>query len=292
MRPLRPARDIKVASVVARTLRHPDNVRRVAGLAGSALKGFFWLQFSVKLRLRKIPIVNVDHPLDQLVPFTPSRISDYADFISFWIRPLGLIGERFGRRAQRRYTNEFLALVTRCYREAALVYSETMSTTRRPKYRRNGFWIIHLFDPHLLCVPSLHVMLVTLTEVYFRRAFAELGAEPEEVEAVDRELFGGAVAITESVLLIKQHSVNCVPAALYAISRITGGELGEDDVAEFVGALFADSDEVSAEDAEAIRSHISSVYADLQADGAADGEWPPAVRRFLAGFRQKAGAEG
>ena len=63
-------------------------------------------------------------------------------------------------------------------------------------------------------------------------------------------------------------------------------------MAEFVAALFADSDEVATEDAGVIRAHTSSVYADLQADGAADGEWPPAVRRFLAGFRQKASAEG
>lgn len=283
--PFRAARDVSVARVVGQSLRSWRNVRAIGIFAGTVLWRFFWLQFSVKLRLRRIPIVNVDHPLDETIPFEPARISEYADFISFWIRPLGLIGERFGRAAQRRHTNEYLGLITRCYRESAEVYSETMTTTRRPKYRRGGFLVIHLFDPHLLCVPSLHVMVVVLTQAFFRRVWAELGADASEVDALPRELFDGAVAITESVMHIKQHSVNCIPAALYAMHRIIPGDVSDDDAATFVDALFAGGSEVEAENVEAIRAHIRSVFAELMADGAEDAEWMPAVQRFVAQFR-------
>lgn len=306
--PQRAARDVSVARVVGQSLRSWSNVRAIGTFAGTVVRRFFWLQFSVKLRLRRVDVVNVDHPLDAAVPFTPARIAAYSDFISFWIRPLGLVGERFGRAAQRRYTNEYLRLITRCYREAAEVYAARMTTTRRPKYRRGGFLVIHLFDPHLLCVPSLHVMVVVLTQAFFRRVWAEMGAPPDGAETLHGELFSGAVAITESVLYIKQHSVNCLPAALYGMSRILPADVTGADVDEFVDALFAGAGagdvpadavnvsaedvtaedaataDVAAEDAEAIREHIREVFAGLVADGAADPDWMPAVRRFVARF--------
>lgn len=276
---------MKVSRVVAQTLRHPDNVAAALAFAGTALRKFFWLQFTVKLRITRIPVVNVDHALDATIPFAPEHVDTYLDFIAFWIRPLGLIGERFGRAAQRRYTKEYLRLIRRCYQEAADVYADTMTTTRRPAYRRGKFLTIYLFDPHYLCVPSLHVMIVVLTETFIRRAFQELGASPDDVAAIHAELFEGAVAITEAVLYIKQHSVNCLPAALYGISRITPEDVSEGDVAAFVDALFATASDVSDDDAAAIRSHIHSVFARLSEDGAADGAWTPAVRRFVARFR-------
>lgn len=282
---LRRAADVGVAGVVLDALRRPANLAAAASFVRTVVKDFFWLQFAVKLGVRQVPVVSVDHPLDAAVPFAPDKVGIYLDFIPFWMRPLGLIGERFGADAQRRAVNDYLALIERCYREAASVYADTMSTTRRPAYYRGRFLAIHLLDPHLLCVPSLHVMIVVLTHTFFRRAFTELGASEDEVAAVSTELFDGAVAIIETVLYIKQHSVNCIPAALFAMRGITPASVSDADVAAYTDALFAGANDVAAEEAAAIRAHVRSVYAGLVADGAGEADWTPAVRRLLAGFR-------
>lgn len=282
-------RDISVVRVALRALRSPAGRRAVFGFAGTVLKDFFALQFSVRLGLRKIPIVDVDHPLDDEVPFAPDKIGPYLDFIHFWIRPLGYIGRRFGGRAQDRYTAEYLALIHRCYREAAVVYRDRMSTTRRPRHLKGRFLLIHLFDPHYLCVPSLHVMIVVLTHSFYRRAFAELNLPLDEAAALDAELFQDTTAITETVLYIKQHSVNCIPAALYAMSRISPNEVTAAEVHSFIDGLFVDAPELAAGAGERIREFIHERFDELVADGAGDDDWVPAVQRFLAQYPLQAG---
>ena len=64
----------------------PKTVPSVYPLFGVILKDFFFLQFFEKWHLTKIPVVHVDHPLDQKVPFTPERVDIYFDFINIWIR--------------------------------------------------------------------------------------------------------------------------------------------------------------------------------------------------------------
>lgn len=274
-------RSISVPGVVLWALGQPRTTAAAVRFVGTVLKDFFALQFAVRLGLRRIPVVNVDHPIDERIPFEPGRIGTYLDFIPSWIRPLGWIGRRFGARAFATYAVEYLGLIERCYREAAEVYRAGMTTTRRPRYYKGRFLAIHLFDPHLLCVPSLHVMIVALTWTFFRRAFAELGLGASEREALDAELFGGAVDITESVLYIKQHSVNCVPAALYAMTRITPDDLTPADVDTFVAHLFADGQLDAASE---VRAHIAVGYAGLLAAGASDDAWPATVQRYIRGI--------
>lgn len=272
---------IGVPRVLAQSLRSAETMGAASAFVRTVLKDFFWLQFSVKWGARSVPIVSVDHPLDDRIPFVPEQVGPYLDFVAFWIRPMGYIGRRFGADAQRRYSVEFLELIERCYAEAAQVYRVRMSTTRRPRYLRGRFLAIHLFDPHYLCVPSLHVMIVVLTWTFYRRALAELGVTGDEAAALEGELFDGAVAITESVLLIKQHSVNCVPAALYAMSRITPAEVTPAEVAAFTDRLLRDAPGVDAADAAEVRTFIHGTFARLTQDGAADADWPATVRRFL-----------
>ena len=264
-----------VPAIALRALRHPATALGVARFVGTVLKDFFALQFAVKLGLRRVPVVDVDHPLDARIPFTPERIATYLDFISFWIRPLGWIARHHGPRAFVTHGVRFLGLIDRCYREAAEVYRAGLTTTRRPRYYRGRFLAIHLFDPHLLCVPSLHVMIVVLAWTQYRRALAELGVPDADRSALTTELFDGAVDITESVLFIKQHSVNCLPAALYAMTRITPSEVSPADVAAFTDRLFPDL-EAGAE----IRAHIAATYARLLEQGA-DEPWPATVQRFI-----------
>jgi len=269
-------RDVPVPEAVARALTRADTTAAIARFVGTVLKDFFALQFSVRLGLRKTPVVNVDHPLDEQIPFTPERIGVYLDFIAFWIRPLGWIARHHGMRAFAHHGGAFLRLIDRCYREAADVYRAAMTTTRRPRHYRGRFLAIHLFDPHLLCVPSLHVMICVLTYTFYRRALTGLGVPDAERAALDAELFGDAVAITESVLLIKQHSVNCVPAALYAMTRITPADVTPAEVATFVERLFADE---GLDAAPAVREYITAAYDRLLA--ADDPTWQAGVQRFI-----------
>lgn len=275
-------RSFGVVGVAANSLRSPAVAGAAARFVGTVLKDFFWLQFSVRLKLRRIPVVAVDHPLDATVPFTPDRIGPYLDFVAFWIRPLGYIGRRRGRAAQQRYAAEFLELIEQCYAEAATVYRVRMSTTRRPRYLKGRFLAIHLFDPHYLCVPSLHIMIVVLAYSFYRRAFAELGLPPEETDVLDRELVAGAVEIAETVLYIKQHSVNCIPAALYAMGRITPEDVPAAEARAFIGQLFQGAPEVASGDA--IRAHVQDVFDRLVAEGDRDPAWPATVQRFLDAF--------
>lgn len=273
------------AGVAARALRHPEVLGAAGTFVRTVLKDFFWQQFAVRWGFRDVPIVDVDHPLDAEVPFTPAKVGDYSDFIGLWIRPFGPLRRRFGEDAQRRYAVEFLRLIDQCYREAAGVYRVRMSTTRRPRYFRGRFLAIQLFDPHLLCVPSLHVMVVVLTYTFYRRVFAELGMGGAEAERLNRELFDGSVTITESVLYIKQHSVNCIPAALYAMSRITPGEVTDAEVDAFISWLFVDAPLLDDAAADRIRTFIREAYARLVVDGRDDSDWAPAVLRFLRDYR-------
>lgn len=280
---------IKVFPIFLRTLKHKDSRKAFFAYMHTVIKDFFWLQFSVKLGIKKIPIINVDHHLDTLVPFTPERVSAYLDFVAFWIRPLGYIGKRFGKEAQIEYTIQFLTYVDRCYKDAAEVYRFRMTTTQRPKYYKGKFVLIHAFDPHYLCVPSLHIIIVVLAYTFYRRAFAKLGMEQEEAEMLNKELFAGAIEIAETVLYIKQHSVNCIPAALYAMTRIFPEEVNPSEIMRFTQNLFAHAQDISATDVVEIQEHIADLYEILFLEGCHDFEWTTPLQRWLTTYT-KAGS--
>ncbi len=270
--------------IFLRTLAGKTSRKALFRYLRTVTRDFFWLQFSVKFGFRKIPILDVDHPLDNLVPFTPERVGTYLDFVAFWIRPIGYIGKRFGPRAERETVTALLDLINRCYTEAANVYRYRMTTTKRPKYYKGSFLTIHLFDPHYLCVPSLHVIVVVFAYTFYRKRFRELGMEAEEAEALNRELYAGAVSIVETVLYIKQHSVNCIPAALYAMTRITPDEVTPSEVIGFTGSLFAKAEDVAPETAEKIRNHIEETYERLLLEGCHDEDWIAPLQRWLNAY--------
>lgn len=277
-------RNISLPGVLFRTLGNKNSRKALFAYIGTVLREFFLLQFAVKFGFKRIPIISVDHQLDRTVPFTPEKVSVYLDFIAFWVRPLGYIGKRCGKEIQQKYTAEFLTLVDRCYREAAEVYRFRMTTTARPKYIKGKFLVIHMFDPHFMCVPSLHVIIVVLAYTFYRKAFAELGLDAAEREILDRELFEGAVAITETVLYIKQHSVNCIPAALYAMTHICPDEVTPTEVMRFIDSLFLNAADVTAENAAKIRTHIADLYEELFLEGCQDEGWITPIQRWLNAY--------
>jgi hypothetical protein len=251
---------------------------RKAGLActGMSLYNFFFRQYKGAL-LRNIPVVNVEHPLDEKIPFLPRKVDVYLDFIAFWIRTADFLNRAYPR--QKAVAADFIASIGRLYKAAARVYAECLSTTKRPFYVGTlRFALIHAFDPHLMCIPSLHVMVVIRTYTAFADIIRGFGhTETYAKQAAELRLH--ALAITESVLYIKQHSVNCVAAAMYAMTRFDPRLFPEQEAQAFAENLFTDA-ALPPDDASRIRDHILALYRRFLDQGQNE-DWTKPLLAFL-----------
>jgi hypothetical protein len=265
---------------------------------GTVIKDFFFLQFSVSWGWRKIKIVTVDNPLDKKVPFTPQKVSVYLDFVNFWIRPMTFLLCRVGEKKALPYCAKFLSQIKNAYFEASQVYRKCMSTTNRPQYNKmKEFKTIRRLDPHLLCVPSLHVAICVLSFSFYKKAFSELGLSEKEQCFYNRELYLSATAITETVLFVKQHSVNCIPAALYMMNNLIPQYFTLTDGVSFIDTLFTHvsneqdcpyySEElqttvlISEENRDQIRNHIHFMYEKLILEKVTESNWTTPVLKWL-----------
>lgn len=254
---------------------------RKAGLfcLGTALRDFFGLQFKQKL-LPEAPVYQVDHPLDNEIPFKPEQVDIYLDFVYFWIRTAAFIMDKFGKDAEEEVAS-FIYSMGRLYSFAAEVYRKGFSTTRRPRYyKRLRFIIIHLFDPHLMCIPSLHVMVVCRTYTAFRYIAEKLNAKKELAPYID-ELTIGARAITESILYVKQHSINCIPAAFYALTRFDSKLFSPEEMHRFSEGLFLGAADIDAEQKKTILNHIWTLYSQFMDEGQKTDHWEQVLLSFL-----------
>jgi len=186
------------------------------------------------------------------------------------------------------------------YKKASEVYRKNFSTTNRPRYLSHfNFLVIHMFDPHLMCIPSLHVMVMILTYTHFKQIAVQMqndsslntskpDAEPAGTffEDAIKEVRLGALAITEAVLYIKQHSVNCIPAAMYAMTKFDD-MFPEEEAESFAGELFRCAPDISGEDTEAIRNHIINLYRQFVEQGRDSSSWEKPLLDFLATLPKK-----
>lgn len=254
----------------------------------TVLRNFFFLQFSVKFKIRKIPVVHVDHPLDLKIKFTPDKVEDYLEFVDFFIRPVSLLIYRLPRSEYRMDVSDYMGRLRDCYYNASLVYRKSMSTTYRPKHvKHKGFGTIHAFDPHFLCVPSLHIVLVCLTWKYVERIIDRLGFSEETKKALCDEAFRTAVSISESVLYIKQHSVNCIPAALYLLCVTQGDVFKIEDAVRLIDALFVKCEDISDEDRRQIRSYIEFMFDRFLLEGLSQDKWIDSIVRWLSEYKSE-----
>jgi hypothetical protein len=265
---------------------------------------FFFRQYRAALLPGRAPVSRVDHPLDLKIPFVPSWVTIYLDFVMFWIRMLAFLLHTYRRRAYDA-AREFIVSMGRLYAFAAQTYQKNFSTTDRPFYiARPRFLVIHLFDPHLMCVPSLHVMVVIWTYKKFEailRSFNDAGRYAAQIE----EMKQGALAITHAILFVKQHSVNCIAAALYAMTRFDGELFPPEEAEAFIKQLFweappprtlqighlpanykvrpwaAPRTKIPAEDASIIRAHIISLFRRFIEEGKTAQEWEAPLLNFM-----------
>lgn len=254
----------------------------------TVIRDFFFLQFSVKFGWKKIEVINVDHYLDKAIPFRPDKSDIYLDFIHFWIRPFTFIIRRFGVKRAIPYCADFLSCLSDAYREASRVYRFKMTTTDRPPPGKNkNLKIIHLLDPHFLCVPSLHIAVVILTWTFFDNVFQKEGMDSGERQIYSGELREGALEIAETVLYLKQHSVNCVPAALYMMLFLQPEIFTIQKGVDFINDLFIKSDDIKPDDKEAVLSHINYMFERLLLEGCNEDDWAVPVQKWIAVYKRE-----
>jgi hypothetical protein len=268
----------------------------------SILHNFFFRQYRAALLPGRVPVSRVDHPLDLKIPFVPSWVTIYLDFVMYWIRMLAFLLHTYGRRAYDA-TREFIVSMGRLYAFAAQSYQKNFSTTDRPFYiARPRFFLIHLFDPHLMCVPSLHVMVVVWTYKNFEAILKSFNDDRRYAAQIE-EMKQGALAITHAILFIKQHSVNCIAAALYAMTRFDGELFPPEEAEAFIRQLFweappeapagrlpanykvrpwaAPRTKIPAGDVSIIRDHITSLFRRFIEEGKTAREWEAPLLNFM-----------
>jgi hypothetical protein len=274
-----PVKSISTAGAFIRVLSSPYLRGTALKTIGAIFYNFFFRQYKAAILPGRIPVSRADHPLDKKIPFTPGKVSVYLDFVAFWVRVLGFLLHHFGRRALEP-ARRFIESMGCLYVWAAQVYKVNFSTTERPRYlARPRFLMIHAFDPHLMCIPSLHVMVVIRTYTLFRQILLSLGEAGNYASQIE-EIRQGALAISEAVLFVKQHSVNCISAAMYVMTRFDRILFPPGEAGRFVSELFRAS--LGKEDGEAVRSHILALYQDFAAGGEKAGaDWTEPLLEFL-----------
>ena len=270
--------------------------------APSIVYNFFLRQYHGAF-FKRIPVSAVDHLLDEKIPFVPSWVTIYLDFVFYWIRMLSFLLKNYKRRALIP-VRDFIFSMGELYAFAAQVYSKNLSTTKRPFYIATPrFFLIHLVDPHLMCVPSLHVMVVVLAYTKFSQIAKELG-EGENLKEQIQEMRQGALAITSAILYIKQHSVNCVPAALYAMTCFAPDIFPKSEAEAFISDLFSPppsletcphgcrvhpatspATKLHVADKDLVKEHILTLYRRFLSERDPQKPWNEPILRFLSVLR-------
>lgn len=271
-------------------LTHPRTVVSAYTFLFTVSKNYLGLQFLKKWGIIHIPVINVQTAEDNKIPFTPHRVDIYLHFVNLWLEPLSMLMTRYGIRGAIPYCNELLNLMKKIYTEAGRIYRFRLTTTNRPDYNETrAFRNIHRLDPHLLCVPSLHIAIVVLCFSYFKKVFSQSDFSEKERAQWNEELYRGAVRIAESVLYIKQHSVHCVPAALYMMTSIMPDLLSSADAVKFLGDLFSESDDMGNENKKSVTEYIQFMYERLLLEGCYETDWTSPVKNWLLEYARKTG---
>lgn len=278
-----------IGAFVFYCLSHPWLIAPGLKVAFEAVRGFFVPQFRTAWFGGR-PVVYVDHPLDKLVPYLPQKAPVYMSFVSLWMNAAIRLDRRYGERGR---AGEFIRGIAGQYHDAAFVYKRIHSTTVRPK-RIDDLYaaLIRVFDPHLNCVPSLHVSLALGSWAMAAAVVAELGAEGyidagESEEAADwlAGLYEHALAIVDCTMLMKQHSVNCVGSSLWYLGCKYPEIFSGEKLREIADGLLS-REAPGLKEALAIRRRASEVLAALGPfrRPTPGGAWLSPIQRFLAGY--------
>ena len=236
---------LSLARSVWMILSHRRLLQRGIEILRASLSEFFLPQFQSLLKPGIRPIAIMDHPLDSQLPFSGDRVRGYLGYIPFWLKTLLYLYVRFGPPALGEI-EQMMRDLRRLYIASGDVYRRCQSTTSsRPAAPANPYFLLLLlFDPHLHCIPSLHVLTVCYNYFATRRAVERLGgsscvgkAAAAEAGAAEAQTYRFALRIAETTLLVKQHSVYDIGPTLYLLTRLFPG-YDAAEVRRFVADLF------------------------------------------------------
>jgi hypothetical protein len=277
-------RSVGYSRPIALALSRPRLLRAALAIALEATRSFFLPQFENAV-FRRRAVINVGHPLDDAIPFIPRHSGKYMEFVKLWMSALYRLWQFYGDGALPELAG-FVDGIRRLYKEAGSVYRIVHTTTDRPKENPDlRFALIHALDPHLNCVPSLHVLIVFTNWKLASDFVARKGGARSEAQARwlgrQRE---EAIAITESVLFVKQHSINCIGASLFYLVRRCPG-FTDIDAREAVRDLFAMS-EADHPAVSELRSAVIEVYERMEIAFSAAPErgWRAHILDFIYSF--------
>jgi len=263
----------------------PRLAKRGLSLAWHALYHFFLPQFQTRLMPWLRPVAVLGHPLDRQIPFQPREVRAYLGYMGFWLRSLRLLYDLWGQAALpdiRRSIDQACLL----YREAGGIYRRCQSTTTtRPAMPLDPYFLaIYLFDPHLHCIPSLHILLIC----YNRHQLAEIFSRENRLNADGLEALleaeEQAVRVTEAILSIRQHSLVDIAPSLFLLTALLPG-FGPKQVAEHVCRLFRGW-KLPEQAKRSMRSFILESYRELAREHEAGkkGGHREVILRFLARY--------
>ena len=242
---------------------------------------FFLLMYFEKIHIRRIKVTSVDHELDNTVPFREDCFGIYIDFINYWIRPLSMMIKKFGHRKGVGLSVEYLNRIVTTYNEAYKVYSRNLTTTVRPKPQTKAVKIIQRVDPHYCCVPSLHIAIIVLTISFYKMLLNREDFSEDERKNWYDEIYSHGIKISESVLYMKQHSVNCIPAAIFMMT-VTFPDIMNRELAEkMICDLFKNEDDVAEENKNEIRRYIQNFYNRMMDECTIPEQWSQVVLDWL-----------
>jgi hypothetical protein len=243
---------------------------------------FIKIQRQEKKHKIHIPIIYIDSEIDDKIPFTPDKVGTYLRFVNYFVRPISMLVKRFGLHKAAPVCAEYINFIASLYEDAGTIYKYCLTTTHRPEYKKNRqFRFIYKNDPHYLCVPSLHICIVTGCYSFFRDLFVKEHFTQNEQDLWNKELYTDAVAIGESVLFVKQHSVNCIPAALYMMTIVHSNLFTTYDSVNFINSLFACDNTISPSDRIEIINHINFMYERLLLESTCSDTWQEPVKHWL-----------
>lgn len=265
-------------------LRKRVLVKAVLSLVATIVRRFFFDQFVHKFKPGSVPVRNVEHPLDAGIPLRYESVGIYLGFVKLWVSALAYLRYELGQSFDEDMA-DFLDGIERCYADASSVYSRCLSTTRRPSRAPNiRLAFVYAVDPHLFCVPSLHVLLVCFTYHRMAKMLEARGAQASFAGEL-RALRARAVAITESILYVRQHSVNCIPTALAMLSVILPSYNAAEATA-FLSELFTEDDDIPPAQRDAACGYMAGLYKKIMASGKGRDELYGAITNFVLNYQE------
>lgn len=251
----------------------------------SAIRCFFKPQFQAIFKPSIRPIVNVDHRLDFTIPFTPRLIKKYLEFFQLWMGTILRMHQLYGK-AVVPLLGSYIDCINTLYKDGGKVYTTIHSTTTRPKSNPNlHFAIVHTFDPHLNCIPSLHVTVVLsawMNSTMIVQAMHDHNDKKLAVWLV--HLKNEAIQIIETILFLKQHSVNCIAASLFYLH--CKFDFFTIDVCNDVIAGLFTFEGKDLQNKEEIRDYIKSLFLILNENLSTNqNKWQLVLENFISDYK-------